>query len=60
MKKPAPPATTLPRDAALLLQRAAQTPLTRGPAPRMARTIAVEKAMATIRHQYPHLFQKEL
>ena len=58
--KPAPPvAAVLPRDAVLLLQKAAQTPLTRGPSPRMARTIAVEKAMATIRHQYPHLFQKE-
>ena len=54
-----PPANALPRDAAKLLQQAAQTPITR--ADPLARVKAIEKAIERVKREYPQFFQiKEL
>ena len=54
-----PPANVLPRDAAKLLQQAAQTPITR--ADPLARVKAIEKAIERVKREYPQFFQtKEL
>lgn len=56
--KPLPPANVLPRDAAKLLQQAAQTPITLDP---LARVKAIEKAIERVKREYPQFFQtKEL
>lgn len=57
--KPLPPANVLSRDAAKLLQQAAQTPITR--ADPLARVKAIEKAIERVKREYPQFFQtKEL
>ena len=54
-----PPANALPRDAAKLLQQAAQTPITR--ADPLARVKAIEKAIERVKRENPQFFQtKEL
>ena len=54
-----PPANALPRDAAKLLQQAAQTLITR--ADPLARVKAIEKAIERVKREYPQFFQtKEL
>ena len=54
-----PPANVLPRDAAKLLQQAAQTPITR--ADPLARVKAIEKAIERVKREYPQFFRtKEL
>jgi hypothetical protein len=58
MKKPAPLAKVLPADAAKLLQAAAQTPLDKRGS-RIPRLVAIERAVAQVQHQYPHLFKKD-
>lgn len=58
MKTP-PPANVLPRDAATLLQQAAQTPITRNDP--LARVKAIEKAVERVKRDHPQYFQtKEL
>lgn len=49
-----PPANVLPRDAAKLLQQAAQTPITR--ADPLARVKAIEKAIERVKREYPPIF----
>lgn len=54
-----PPANVLPRDAAKLLQQAAQTPIP-GHDP-LARVKAIEKAIERVKRDHPQFFQiKEL
>lgn len=55
MKNP-PPANVLPRDAAKLLQQAAQTPITR--ADPLARVKAIEKAIERVKREYPQFFKE--
>jgi hypothetical protein len=57
MKNP-PPANVLPPEAALLLQQAAQTPITRDDP--LARVKALEKATERVKRQYPQFFQQEI
>ena len=59
MKNLPPANVLLPRDAAKLLQQAAQTPITR--ADPLARVKAIEKAIERVKREYPQFFQtKEL
>lgn len=54
-----PPANVLPREAAKLLQQAAQTPITRNDP--LARVKAIEKAVERVKRDHPQYFQtKEL
>ena len=54
--KPLPPTNVLPRDAAKLLQQAAQTPITR--ADPLARVKAIEKAIERVKRQCPQFFKE--
>lgn len=51
-----PPANVLPRDAAKLLQQAAQTPIP-GHDP-LARVKAIDKATERVKRQYPQFFKE--
>ena len=60
MRKKQPFATVLPRDAALLLQLAAQTPLVPyTPEPDLWRRAAIDQVILQVKRIYPTFFIKE-
>lgn len=57
MRNLPPPAKVLPLPAAMLLQLASQTPITRSDP--LARVKAIEKATKRVTREYPEFFKQE-